>query len=351
MAINEFKCHQFRNLKNTNLKFNTSLNIITGTNGSGKSSILEAIYILSTSKSFRSKYLKSCIQFNHEDFILYGKFDHHTVGIKRDNNKLTSKINNKLNTKISVLAKYQPVLLIDHQSFDLINGGPSQKREFLDWALFHVKHEFSSLWINYKNILKQRNALLRKKDISNIQYWDNYLIQYNDKIDEFRKQLINDLFIILKSLFKDNELFNKVSIDYQQGWSVDKTYKQALKEKIQTDLKRGFTGVGTHKCDIQFSVKGKNIKEIFSRGQQKKFIINLYVILMEFVTQHTKQKPIFIVDDLASELDQNSFKDVIVSLLEKDYQLFITNINNVDYLDKIQTKKTMFHVKHGEINY
>ena len=171
MAILELQCHEFRNLKNTTLQFNPKLNIIVGSNGSGKSSLLESIYTLSTSKSFRTKHLKYCIQHTHNKFTIFGKFKNHTIGIQKESVKLLTKIDNKLITKRSDLAKIQSVLVIDAASFELITGGKQKRREFLDWALFHVKPSFSDVWLKYKNILKQRNHLLRTKNIKEIEYY------------------------------------------------------------------------------------------------------------------------------------------------------------------------------------
>lgn len=349
MAILELQCHGFRNLKNTTLQFNSKLNIIVGSNGSGKSSLLEAIYTLSTSKSFRTKHLKNCIQHKQNKFTLFAKYNNHTIGIQKESIKLLTKVDNKLITKRSELAKIQAVLAIDSSSFELITGGKQKRREFLDWALFHVKPSFADVWIKYKNILKQRNYLLRTKKIKQIEYWNNYLIEFNEQINSYRKNLIADLINEYRINNKDNNLLNKVDIEYSQGWKKEQSYSEALNEKLVADLKRGFTSVGAHKCDIKFSVNNKEIKELYSRGQTKNLVINLYLILMDYVFKNSQTKPIFIIDDLVAELDKNSIKNVIVPLIEKDYQIFISTIEYDKFLEQLEINKTVFHVKHGEI--
>jgi len=350
MAIEELQCHEFRNLKNSTLIFNPKLNIIIGANGSGKSSILEAIYTLSTTKSFRTKHLKNCIKHNSDKFILFGKYKNHTIGIQKEQVKLLTKVDNQIISKRSDLAKIQSILAIDSFSFNLILGGKQKRREFLDWALFHVKPSFSETWIKYKNILKQRNHLLRIKNTKEIEYWDKHLIILNEEINQYRHNLLNELILEYKINNKSNPILDKVNIEYIQGWNKEQTYQDALSDKLYADLKRGFTSVGAHKCDIKFSVNQKEIKEVFSRGQIKLLVINLYLILMDYVYKNSKTKPIFIIDDLVAELDKNTIKDVIVSLINKEYQIFISSIEYEDFFKKLQIEKTVFHVEHGEIN-
>ena len=349
MAIQELQCHEFRNLINTTLKFNPKLNIIIGSNGSGKSSLLESIYTLSTSKSFRTKHLKNCIKHNHAKFTVFGKYKNHTIGIQKESVKLLTKVDNKLITKRSELAKIQSVLAIDSSSFELVTGSKQKRREFLDWALFHVKPQFADVWLKYKNILKQRNQLLRTKSIKEIEYWNKYLIEFNEQINFYRNELLNDFIIDFKQSNDKNSLLKKVDIEYVQGWKNEQNYRDALTEKLSIDLKRGFTSAGAHQCDINFTVENKEIKDVYSRGQIKNLVINLYLTLMDYVFKNSHTKPIFIIDDLVAELDKNTIKDVIVSLIEKNYQIFISSIEFDDFLKQLKIEKTVFHVKHGEI--
>ncbi len=350
MAIEELQCHEFRNLKNTTLTFNPQLNIIIGDNGSGKSSLLESIYTLTTSKSFRTKYLKNCIQHSHSKFTLFGKYSNHSVGIQKGSSQLLTKVNNKIITKRSDLAKLQSILSVDSNSFDLINGSKQKRREYMNWALFHVKQSFSDIWVQYKNILKQRNQLLRSKNIKEINYWDKYLIKFNNEINIYRKELIDKLKVRFYETYGNNEILNQIEIVYVQGWKNNISFEEALSERLTYDLKRGFTSVGAHKSDIIFSINNKDIKEVFSRGQLKNLVISLYIVLMDYVNENSSSRPIFIIDDLMAELDKNTIKDVIVSLLNKNYQIFISNIEHNSFLEELTINKTMFHVKHGEIN-
>lgn len=349
MAINELICHEFRNLKNTHLKFNPNLNIIYGKNGSGKSSLLESIYTLSTSKSFRTSRLKNCINSQEEKFTLFGKFSHHSIGIQKDKSKLLIKVNNKIISKRSEFVKLQSVLALDSNCFDLITGTKQTRREYLDWTLFHVEHEFSKVWIKYKNVLKQRNQLLKNKNKRELEYWDNYLIEYNNIIDSFRKKLITSFLEYIEDVFRNNELYSKVEISYDQGWKLDLDFKVALSSKLDFDMKRGFTSVGVHKSDLKFSIDNSEIKDVFSRGQLKNFVIQLYLISLDFVSENSSITPILIVDDLIAELDQNSIKNVIVSLIEKEYQIFVSTIENHKFLNDLELDKTVFHVEHGQI--
>lgn len=350
MAIKSIKCHNFRNLTQNSLTFNPHLNIIYGKNGSGKSSLLEAIYIVSTGKSFRSNYLKYAIHHDEDNFILYSQFDFHTVGIKKDQSSFITKLNSKRINKRSILAKQQAALILDSNCFNLLNSSSKNRREFIDWALFHVEHNFSDLWIQYNKTIKQRNKLLKTKGIDQIKYWNDLIINTVDNIHPLRIALINKLQNIITTKSDSYSILKNVSIEYKQGWTKDHSFKEALEKKQNNDLKKGFTSVGVHLSDIKFFIKGKEIKEVFSRGQQKQFIILIQKIMFEYVSNNVSTKPIFIIDDLASELDQNSMNNVIVSLLEKDYQIFVSSINLDSSLHEIKNDKSVFHVEHGNIS-
>jgi len=198
MTIRQISLTDFRNLSSTTLAFHPQYNLIVGDNGSGKTSLLESIHILCQGQSFKTKHLTQAVHNGKSNFLLFGQFDHHKIGISRDQQNHKIRIDGHNTKKLSDLAKLNPVRIIDANCINLISGKPSHKREFIDWCLFHVEHDYPNLWIKHSHALKQKNALLKNKtDLQQLEYWDQFLSEYNLSIFKYRSIYINQIKKIL----------------------------------------------------------------------------------------------------------------------------------------------------------
>lgn len=169
MFIDKLQISNIRNLNETVLHPSSTINFIKGSNGSGKSSLIEAISLITSARSFRTKKSSKIINSSRSSFTIFAKINsglsHYSVGLKRENsaNGFLIRINQETIQKSSTLASYFPQITISPEQCDLIDGSPDRRRSFIDWSLFHVKHDYNKILSNYRKALSQRNNLLRKR--------------------------------------------------------------------------------------------------------------------------------------------------------------------------------------------
>jgi DNA replication and repair protein RecF len=351
MTISQLSLTNFRGLKSTTLDFHPHINLITGDNGSGKTSLLESINVIVQASSFQTHKLKNCISHSEQQLLLFAKFDSYKAGLSKSNTKLDIKINGEVIKKRSVLVKKTPTSIINADSFQLITGSPSLRRSFLDWCLFHVEHKYAEYFAQVKHALKQRNAILKsRKDINMVDYWDSHLIEPSLIIRELREQYSKKMSSMLNKELKGLLGEVKLNFEYEQGWPADLLLKESMKASRSRDIKSGFTNCGIHRDNLKLLTNGFPVNEVFSRGQLKRVCIALHIIRLKIVSDNTKKPIILLFDDIASELDEKSQALAFKYLLEIGVQLFVTNIDSA-IPKPLQNKEfKMFHVEHGIIS-
>ena len=350
MAISQLSLTDFRNLDSATLDFNRKLNLIYGDNGSGKTSLLEAIYVLCQAESFRTHQLKQCIKHRSNGFLLFGRFSTFKTGLARHHDKLEIRIDGQVIRRRSELVRKSPIQIVNADSFVLIDGAPAKRRSFLDWCLFHVEHDYAKLWRQFQHALKQRNRLLKsRQDLNLLEYWDQHLIEPSLALCEMRqlytRRLHDSIIADFGELLQDIPL----EIEYRRGWPDRTDLHTSLAESRQRDIRQGFTGVGIHRDDIEMTTRGIKIGEVLSRGQSKRICLALLLAVLRLVNQERHESVILLIDDLNSELDQNAQNLVYEHLANMDLQLFISNIE-ASIPAAIRAKEfKMFHVEHGTI--
>jgi DNA replication and repair protein RecF len=350
MTISQLSLTSFRGLKSATLDFHPHINFVTGDNGSGKTSLLESVSVIAQGSSFRTHRLRQCIAHLDQQLLLFAKFEGYNVGLSKSGTKLDIKISGEVVKKRSVLVKKTPTRIINADSFELVTGPPALRRSFIDWCLFHVEHEYAEHYALFKHALKQRNSILKsRKDINMVEYWDSYLIDPSLAICKLRKEYSNTISSMLKDELGD--LLGDVSLDfeYQQGWPVGETLRDSMKASRVRDIKSGFTSCGIHRDNVKLTTNGLPVTEVLSRGQLKRLCIALQIVVLKIVKKHTGKSIVLLVDDIASELDENSQELVFRHLLEIGVQLFITNIDKAIPAPLRNKEFKLFHVEHGII--
>ena len=350
MAISQLSLTDFRNLKSTTLDFDPRLNLISGANGSGKTSLLEAIYVLCQAHSFRTHQLKQCIQHGKPGFLLFGRFNDYKAGLSKNSRKLEIRVDGETVKRRSELVKRSPVNIVNADIIQLIEGPPQQRRAFLDWCLFHVEPDYAEFWRQFRHALKQRNHLLKsRKDPELLDYWDQHLLKPSRKISKMRKQycaalgkiMLTELDTILSGL--------SLELNYNRGWPQHQDLAAALGDHRERDIRGGFTSIGIHRDDIDLTSGGRKVSEFVSRGQSKRLCLALLLAVLRLVSEKQENRIILLIDDLHSELDHEAQKLVYEQLAEMDLQLFISNIDSlVPTPIKVKEFK-LFHVEHGTI--
>lgn len=350
MAIRQLSLNDFRNLRSITLDFDHHYNVIVGNNGSGKTSLLESISIISQGKSFKTHHLNQCIQHGKRNFLLFAKFQHYQAGLSRTVSNSTIRIDGKNISRISELVEKTPVVCIDANCFDLLIGPPSNRRSYIDWILFHVEHGYRDLWNNYSHGLKQKNSLLKKRVVSKeLDYWDDYLNKLCLEIYDHRFNYIQQVTEMVHELNKQLGNVMDLSIKFSAGWSQDETPLQSFSKNRIKDLKYGYASTGSHRDTINVTIDDLSVAELLSRGQIKKLSIIFFLAQILMIKKSTQKNIIVLIDDLESELDVDSAKQLINLLSTLDIQLFITNIRQHTYLTESREEYKMFHVEHGMI--
>lgn len=355
MSLLKLSIKNVRNLKQVEINPSSGFNLIIGANASGKTSVLEAIYLLGFAKSFRATNPKKIINFDADEFSIYGQIEQNhdrvlPVAIRRDMNKLQIKLDNRMLKKRSELTLSLPMQIINPESHRILEQGPKFRRHYLDWGVFHVEHDFLSAWKEYCHILKQRNAALRRF-VSNQQVmaWNVGLIEKAEQITYYRNGYLNELTPLFKRIGHDVFSLEGLSIDFLRGWSKEDELETVLALSLEKDKASGYTHNGPHRADIIIKVAGKPVLEYASRGQQKLVITALKLAQVELLKQKSGKDCPVLVDDLASELDLTNRAKFLQALDNLGTQVFITATDQslVD-MGGIHDKK-MFHVKQGSV--
>jgi DNA replication and repair protein RecF len=355
MQIHQVDIHRVRNLKNVTLQPAGGLNLIYGSNASGKTSILEAIYLLSHGRSFRTANIRSVIQHQTEFLQVFGKIKHNhsktfiQLGLERGPAHTNIRINQDTVTTTSQLAAYLPVQIINPEAHRLLELGPSQRRKFLDWGLFHVEPRFHPTWQSYNRLLKQRNAALRQQlNKNNIIAWDPQLVETADFLTQLRRKYVAELLPYIQT-YTSRLLDVTLDILYRPGWNQDQDFKTALDQDFEQDRMHGHTRKGPHRADLRLSEQGIAVQDKFSRGQQKLLVCALRLAQIRYLKDQLEQSSVVLVDDLAAELDSYHREQLLALLAESGAQVFITTTETDLITPGSWSSQKVFHVEHGQI--
>ena len=350
MTIRQLSLTDFRNLRSATLDFDPRINLVSGANGSGKTSLLESIHVLCQAHSFRTHQLKQCVQHGKSSFLLFGRFSEFKAGLSKSDKKLDIHVNGEAIKRRSELVRRVPVQVVNADSFQLIDGAPQKRRAYIDWCLFHVEHQYAQAWIDFRHALRQRNRLLKtRQDLKLLDYWDEHLLNPSNQLHQMRRNQIAELQQVIRNDF--SHLLGDIPIDlnYRQGWGQDVELGEALQQQRKRDIASGFTNSGVHRDDLLFTSDGHRANEVLSRGQIKRLCLALLLAALKLVGQKTGKRIILLIDDLSSELDQTAQQKIYQQLAVMDLQLFVSNIDAE--LPQGFTAKDfkMFHVEHGTI--
>ncbi|PYE30478.1 DNA replication and repair protein RecF [Idiomarina fontislapidosi] len=354
MRLNALKTNNFRNFKRFDLEPSPSANLIGGVNGSGKTSLIEAIYLLGFGRSFRPGGYKQLINHNESEFTVFCEAlsdvgEVVKLGVRRTSDGETQlRLNGDTVHRLSEIARHIPVQLFTPESVELILSGPSLRRQFMDWGVFHVEHSFYELWVAYTKSLKQRNHLLRSKgDPRQDSFWRAQLARLGQDINELRTRYIQEIenFITKSATFFLPDV--KLEVSLKQGWEQNSDLSEALEKHTERDRRYGHTSVGPHKADLKLLIDGIDAKLVLSRGQLKLLVASLKLAQAAHYNAKKDSSCIFLVDDITSELDEANQKKFITALEQLGCQSFITAIDSEPVARLFKQNPRMFHVEHG----
>lgn len=352
MYLTQLDIRQVRNLHDVKIKPSKSCNYIFGANASGKTSILEAIYLLSIARSFRTTHIKHVISHNQPSLQVFARIEKNkeisiALGLERSVQKTRIRINGSNVKQVSKLSSLLPVQIINPDVHKLLEQGPKYRRQFIDWGVFHVEHSFLQAWQQYYRVLKQRNAALRKKQIKKvITLWDAQLIE-NAKIITLSRENYLSGFLPIFNNYVEKLMGLLVDIRYERGWNSELSFTETLENSFKKDIFKGFTSLGPHRADLEISHNGILVQNSFSRGQQKLLVCAMRLAQISYLNIESNQQSILLVDDLAAELDIKHRQNLIELLVDTQAQLFITATEQDSFILPPEIEFKMFHVEHG----
>ncbi|WP_100638850.1 DNA replication/repair protein RecF [Marinobacter salexigens] len=373
MALVKLHTEFFRNLSSAEpVSFSPSFNLLYGANGSGKTSVLEAIAYLGLGRSFRVNRHQAVVKHGQQRFTVFGGLDRgfesldaggeaalaHRVGISRDiaQKQTTLRVDGESVRSLSALAMHLPVSVIDPGVFDIVAGGPGKRRQFLDWAVFHVEPSFASSWQQCQRVTSQRNQTLRngRLDESMLRIWDAQYAALSERISKARKSAFEQFKSAFDSLVQEVNVnwTEGLKLEFYPGWDVSQSLSDVLVRHREQEIRMGHTLYGPNRADIRIRFHGRPVAETFSRGQQKTLVI-LMKIAQSMVLNDLGKQVSFLLDDINAELDENHRSMLACKLQELRCQVFITSIEHPDPESLWQGSQIpdyrMFHVEHGTL--
>ena len=358
MEIVSLKLLNFRNFDTLELNFSPNKNIIIGNNGEGKTNIVESIFVLALTKSFRCNDDNILLKENNSLFKIDGNVKSSFINnykiVYQDGIKVVKINNNKINRLSDYISNIN-VILFSVNDLKLIKDTPSTRRKLINLEISQLNNDYIKYLNYYNKILKQRNSYLKSLYNKNINYdylsiIDNQLIDYGIKIYNIRRKFICDINNLLPNIYMklggDDGLYIKYKSDYDDLNIEEIIY--LYKEGVNKDINFGSTQVGVHKDDFIFYIDEQEIKNFASEGQQKNSIISFKMAELELFNNLKKEYPILILDDLFSELDLKKIEKIL-NYISDDVQTFITTTDLKKVNKKYLKNCKVFKLNNGEV--
>ena len=356
MKIAAADFRNFRNIERLALVPGRDINLISGSNGAGKTSLLEALFVAGRGQSFRHREVRPLVRDGSKSaLILIDTIDEEgrgrRIGVEQGRSGRRVRIDGKESSRRSEQAQALPLQLITPLSHELIERGPGVRRRFLDWVLFHVEPDFLRLSTEFRRALQQRNSALRAVDRSFFA-WDPQLAEAADAIERFRRSIVS----ILEAATREELGFlgtsdprpESLQLLLRSNWDTEKGLQTALRDRRVSDRKTTTTTVGPHRSGLDILISGELAERRLSRGQQKILVYAMTFAALRVVAKLSGSRPILLIDDLPAELDRLNRGKVMQRLASLDLQAFVTGTDFEVDLERYPV--TMFHVEQGRLS-
>jgi DNA replication and repair protein RecF len=332
MALRRVQVTDFRCLHPADLEFDPRFTLISGPNASGKTSLLEAIYVLGRGRSFRTRRLDNLVQFGRDRFVVFGEVDTTgrsiPLGIEGAPKGTRARIDGSAATSLAELATLLPVQIIDPEVHRLIEEGPGRRRRFLDWGVFHVERSFIGHWQRYQQALRQRNAALKARLPAAVtRVWDTDLLRHGELLSAARALYVSLLAEKARAIGQ-SLLAMDLSLGYRPGWAKELTFQEALQRSWALDVGAGATQVGPQRGELTIKLNGMSVKDRISRGQQKLLAATLLMAQVQLFPSESAVQPSLLLDDPAAELDGGHLLALIQEVSSHAVQLIVTTLKD-----------------------
>jgi len=331
MSLRRLQVTDFRCLQSAVLDLDSRFTLISGANASGKTSLLEAIYMLGRGRSFRTRRLEHLIRRGSERFVVFGEVDgfgrRSSLGVEGSAAGVRARLGGAKAASLAELAPLLPVQIIDPEIHRLIEEGPSRRRRFLDWGVFHVEPRFVDDWQRFQQAMRQRNAALKSRQPREVTAaWDGELVRYGEAVSAARSSYVRRLAEHAVSVTR-NLLGMELGLSYRTGWARDLSLPEALRQSWNHDQESGTTQAGPHRAELGIRLDDMGVKDRISRGQQKLLAAALLLAQVRMFPADSPVQPSLLLDDPAAELDNERLAGLITEVGSQSVQLIVTALH------------------------
>lgn len=357
MQLELLRVRDLRCLVEAELRPDPRLSLVTGANGAGKSSLVEAIHVLGYGRSFRGRIRDGLVRTGASALEIYAEWrdpqgGSHRAGLRHGGDRWEARLDGAPVPSLTELCARIAVVTFEPGSHDLIGGGAEHRRRYLDWGLFHVEPEFMPWWRRYQRALKQRNAALKAAPSpAALAPWERELAEAGEVLTRLRHAYLQRLepFVMAQGATYLAEL-GPASLDFRPGWKrAELPLADALLLSRERDIATGHTSVGPHRADWRLGFAALPGGEALSRGQEKLAALACILGQAAGVAAEGQGWPLVCLDDLASELDRRHQRQVLASVLESGAQVLLTGTQPPEALAELDLSPPVFHVEHGSV--
>jgi len=369
MILSSIQLKNFRSHRNINLSFSNRLNYIVGGNGEGKTSVIEAIVYLCTTKGHTAKTDGEAVTFNEKRFEISGKFRGETenkasiVYSTIENRKNYFKDEKKITRAADIIGKF-PLVLLSPGDHAITQGSPGERRKFVDSVISQASETYLRNLLDYNKTLRQRSSLLSqikeyrdRKAMSELDAWSSILVRTGSYIIKQRKKFVQTFNeyvgqsynVIMKNMEKPDIFYTY--LDEYFGDNVEEEFERQLVKRREEEIARGTNLVGPQRDDFVFGINGNNLKTYGSQGQHKTFQVALRFAEFFYLNEVIGSEPIFLLDDVFGELDAYRARKISEYLTEVG-QAFITvtDLSDFSFLRRKETDRVI-KIRSGEVTY
>lgn len=362
MRVSRLDIRNLRRFVEVSISPGGGLNVLTGDNGAGKTSVLEALHLLGHGKSFRGRVRDGLVRDGAEALEVFAQWSTgrdpiadasaRQAGLRHSGTSWTGRVDGEAVDRIGDICSAFAIVTFDPGSHALVSGSAEHRRRYLDWGLFHVEQDFMPSWRHYSRALKHRNALLKRRaSADELAPWEFELARYGEQLSAMRRQHLAALEPLVASLAGELvPAVGSVALQYQGGWREDEcSLADALLLARDRDLQAGYTSAGPHRADWKIDFGALPGRDALSRGQTK--LVALCALLAQAghhaaVSGHW---PVVALDDLPSELDRRHQERVLGFLVGSGAQVFVTGTEAPEGTREA-VGRTLFHVEQGQVN-
>ena len=362
MILERFEAENVRNIAAARVDLCAGLNVLSGSNGAGKTALLEAVHLMIRGRSFRTRSIESMIRHGSEALTVRASIrslsrGETKVGLVKDRKKNTQLHRNGVAvTNASEVAALLPVQVLLPDLADLVFGSPATRRQWLDWGAFHVKHEYLGMLRDYLRAIRQRNTALKAGDREAVELWGEQAGELGERVADARQQyadMINKHFTVTLSTLSPGL---NVSLRHEPGWRGESLVNE-MRLHAPRDVKLGSTQAGPHRGDVRIEIvptskhtMSQPAAQVLSRGQGKVVASAMQLVQAQHLSSTMETSSLFLIDDAGAELDGEHRDRFFGMLRDHDYQILATTTDS-DWLSAGYhgVNRALFHVEHGHI--